>query len=285
MNSNYLAQRLVNEGKIAVSSLRPLLKDIRDRDPQLPLMALKMHMLTGEQLLTVDTSSSSAFGKDVLQKNLLTNDQLQRLHRQMPGESLRFAQSLIDNKVMDYPSVEREFDAYEADVADPIDKVIATVGATLSREEREIYGSYVKLLMDQLIDFLHTPVVIDPQPFAQTAELFDGLVYEVSQHIAGDVSFVGGLVAKEAAFIELSARYSQEDLTAVDDLAIDSLEEFLNVINGLFCIQLAGRNQEAELGLPRWNKNIVPHGNNQLLLNIYADFGTFVAVLAADEFM
>ena len=173
----------------------------------------------------------------------------------------------------------------EVAVADPIDETIAKAGAALSRDEREVYGSYVKLLMDQLVDFLHTPIVIDPQPFAQTAELFSSLVYEVSQRITRDVNFVGGLVANEKDFVELAARYSQEEITEVDDLAIDSLEEFLNVINGLFCIQLAGRNQEAELGLPRWNKNIVPHGSSQLLLNIYADFGTFVAVLAADEFM
>ena len=285
MNSNYLAQRLVNEGKVGVSDLEVLFRDIRGKDPQLPLMALKMHMVTGEELESVDTSSSTAFGKDALAKNLLTDEQLKRLRRQIPGESLRFAQALIDEKKMSYADIERAFADYDATVVDPLDIALEKVGGDLTREEREVYGSYIKLLMDQLVDFLHTPVVIDPEPYKIEEKFFDGLVYEVSQRITGDVNFVGGIVAAESNFVELAARYSQEDLTEVDELALDSLEEFLNVINGLFCIQLAGRNQEAELGLPRWNKNVVPHGSNQLLLKIYADFGSFVAVLSADEFM
>ena len=285
MNSNYLAQRLINEGRLSVAELPRLFKDIRDKDPQLPLMALKMKMVTGKQLMDVDTSSSAAFGKDAIQKNLLTEEQLQRLHHQIPGETLRFAQALIDEQLMDFVEVEKEFADYEAAVVDPIDAVIAKTGESLSRDEREIYASYMQLFMDSLVDFLHTPVVIDPVPFVIEAHYFNGLVYEVSQRITGDVNFVGGLMAKETAFLELAARYSQEELTEVDDLAIDSLEEFLNVINGLFCIQLAGRNKEAELGLPRWGKNVSPHGSSQLLLKIYADFGTFAAILSADEFM
>ena len=285
MNSNYLAQRLVNEGRLTVADLRSLLTNIRGKDPQLPLMALRLKLVTGEQLEQFDTTSSEAFGKEALQKNLLTADELNRLHRQIPGETLRFAQALIDSKFMTFTDIEREFADYDAAVLDPVDAAVAKAGTDLAHDERDLYSAYVRLMMDSLLDFLHTPVVIDPVPFTSEAELFRDLVYEVSQRITGDINFVGGLMAKEPCFVELAARYSKEDITEVDELAIDSLEEFLNVINGLFCIQLAGRNKEAELGLPRWNKNIVPHGSNQLLLNIYADFGNFIAVLSADEFM
>ena len=284
MNSHYLAQYLVNEGKIATSDAAKLLEDIKDKDPQLPVMSLKMKMLDGKTLMSLDTSSSGNFGKDALQKNLLSEDQLQKLHRQIPGETMRFAQALLDYGLMNFDDVEKAFAAYD-EATDPVKVAVSLAGGDELAYENDLYGSYMKLFMDSLVDFMHTPVIIEPSRFSLSENYFSGTVYEVSQRIMGDITMVGGLVAKEPTFIRLAARYSQEDLTEADDLAIDSMEEFFNVINGLFCIQLAERNRETELGLPRWNKNIMPHGSQQLILNIHVDFGSFVVVLASDEFM
>lgn len=285
MNSHYLAQHLVNAGKLTVPEVESLLKEIKDKDPQLPLIALRLKMLSGDALAELDTSSSAAFGKSALEKGVLTNEELKKLHRQIAGETLRFAQVLLDEKRMSFGEIEQAFADYDEAKDCPVVSVVEKAGAESLSLEEGLYGDYMKLFMDSLTDFLHTPVIIDPKPATPDAVDFSSDVYEVSQRIMGDVSLVGGMMANEAAFLELARRYSQEDLTSVDDLAIDSMEEFFNVINGLFCINLAGKNKEAELGLPRWKKNVVPKGNQQLLLRICTDFGSFVAVLASDEFM
>ena len=60
----------------------------------------------------------------------------------------------------------------------------------------------------------------------------------VSQRMSGDVSMVGGILAEDKVFLELARRYSHEKLDSVDLLAIDCVGEFLNVMTGLFAVEL-----------------------------------------------
>ena len=94
-----------------------------------------------------------------------------------------------------------------------------------------------------------------------------------------------GLIAIDDVFLELAKRYSQEELPEIDELAVDSVEEFLNVVNGLFTIHLAKEKLTAELGLPKSGENVQPTGRDQLRLKVITAFGSFEAVLSADEFI
>ena len=276
MNSNYLAQHLMNEGRLDKSQIRDLLRDIRGKDVQLPLRALKMNMISGDKLMSLDTDYFES------EETWLTEDQLRMLKTQLPGETMRFAQALIDEKVMNFSQLEELLNKYDDDTLRPVETAVRRACGDDLPLEASLYADYMRLFTDSLIDFLHTPVIIDPVPYILPEDI--GLVYEVSQRIGGDISLVGGMLAREEEFIRVAARYSGEDLTDINELTIDSMEEFFNVINGLFCIQLAGQNKETELDLPRHGKNIRPRGSQQLLLHILADFGTFIAVLSADEF-
>jgi len=57
------------------------------------------------------------------------------------------------------------------------------------------------------------------------------------------------------------------------------------VVNGLFTIQLAKEKITAELGLPASGENIQPDGKEQLRLRVITAFGSFEAVLSAEEFI
>ena len=57
------------------------------------------------------------------------------------------------------------------------------------------------------------------------------------------------------------------------------------MVNGLFTIQLAKEKLTAELGLPKSGENVQPFGNEQLRLRFITAFGSFEAVLSAEEFI
>jgi len=149
-------------------------------------------------------------------------------------------------------------------------------------EELEMYSDYMELFLDSMNKFMHTEAVVSPVLAEASVE---GEARASSQRIGGDVSLVTGLVASDPVFLELARRYSEEDLAEIDELAVDSLEEFLNVINGIFTIDLARKKVDAELGLPRSGENVQPHSSRQLCLRIYTAFGSFRVVLAVDEFI
>ena len=148
-------------------------------------------------------------------------------------------------------------------------------------EELGLYSDYMELFLDSMNKFMHTEAVVSP---VLAEDYVEGEGRASSQGIGGDISLVTGLVARDPVFLELARRYSEEDLTEIDELAVDSLEEFLNVINGIFTVDLARRKINAELGLPRSGEDVQPHGSRQLCLRIYTAFGSFRVVLAVDEF-
>lgn len=172
----------------------------------------------------------------------------------------------------------------EMEEGNPVSKAVRKATGKELLMECDAYSSYMELFMESLLQFLEAPAVVDPTWIA-SSEL-EGIYCAVSQRMEGDACIVAGIMAEDDAFVELAERYSGEDVDSPEDeLAIDSLQEFLNVVNGLYCVDTASASKEIDLGVPRWGKVESPQGNHQLLLRIYTDFGSFYVVLAADEFI
>ena len=189
---------------------------------------------------------------------------------------------LLEQKSFD--AVEEQADSLSASEENPVKAAVMKAAGDELQMEAETYGEYMALFMGSLMEFLDAPAVVDPVPVPpdESCETF----YAVSQRMDGDLSVVSGIMAEEREFVELASRYSQEKITGAEsELAIDSLEEFLNVVNGVFSIQAAERGQEIDLEVPRYDKLMNPEGHQQLLLRIYVDFGIFYVVLSSDEFM
>lgn len=148
-------------------------------------------------------------------------------------------------------------------------------------DELNIYTKYVELFIEKMDELTHTISVVEQSP-VMTEEPLPS--YAVSIRVNGDIDFVGGVIASEPVFLEMARRYSGEELDQVDEMAVDCCKEFLNVVLGFFCIEMARRDLEGELHPPRWQKNVIPKGSRQLRLRTYTSFGSFQIVLAVDEF-
>lgn len=144
----------------------------------------------------------------------------------------------------------------------------------------EWYSRYVELFIEKLRDMMHTEAVVAQLP---SIEEEPAPAHAVFLRIEGDISFVSGLAARDVVFLELARRYSGEPLDTVDEMAVDSLQEFLNVVNGLFCIELANSGMEGALSLPHWSRNVRVQGAKRLCLRIYTSFGSFQLILSADD--
>ena len=77
---------------------------------------------------------------------------------------------------------------------------------------------------------------------------------------------------------------NREEIDDADEMAEDSISEFLNVVNGLFVVDLGKRDLDLDLETPRVRKNKHPMGSRQLQLCVDTGFGSFELVMAADEF-
>ena len=110
--------------------------------------------------------------------------------------------------------------------------------------ETRYYADFVELFVASLERFLHLSCVLSPVPVSQEELAERHHVWGVAQHITGDVSMVDGILAKEPVFLALASKYAGFDLTEMDEDAIDALEEFINVVNGLYIVELANHKME-----------------------------------------
>lgn len=151
----------------------------------------------------------------------------------------------------------------------------------ISNKEQLAYTRYVDLFVEKLQQLAHTSTGQVTEECCRISEPN----YAVSLCMDGDIQFVSGFIAEEPVFLELAHRYSEMPLAEIDELAADSMMEFLNVVHGLFAIALAEEHVDCELQLARWAKNVVPQGSNQHLVTLHTDCGVLQIVMATDEFI
>ncbi len=278
-NSLYFAQYLLNTGVIKTEEIQELLAKSLEAKPSLALMALREGMVTGQQLASLDVAAD--FAGQALGKNLLTAEQIETLNQLVPNDSLRFAQVLLDEGRVDCLRLEQLFTDSEAS-SDIIRASVRQLAGESLKAEAEAYGDFAEIFMRSFIRFMDTPAVIDNrEPILGDSNQS----HIVSQRLIGDLSMTTGIVTADAMFIEMARRYSHEDITEIDELAADSLTEFLNVVNGLFAVDMARQDRDVDLEAPKIEANLLPVGNHQLLLRVYTAVGSFVLVIASDEFV
>ena len=151
--------------------------------------------------------------------------------------------------------------------------------------ETRYYADFVELFVASLDRFLHLSAIISPMPVPSEELAERHKLWGVSQHITGDVSIVDGILAKEPVFLALASKYAGFELTQMDEDTVDALEEFINVVNGLYIVELANHKMEPDLEYPRAAENVIPHGSQQLALRVYTEVGSFLLVLSTDAFL
>lgn len=281
MNSHYFAQYLLNEGVLSGEEERSVLRQAVAVNPGLPVLAMCKGLVKAKQLADVADDENAA--AKMLEKGLLTDSQVSNLKQSVVSESMRFAQALLNAGMMNYESLEENFKKYSMSLEHPLETAVKKIAGERLEEELAYYEEYATVFMHSLVRFMDTPAVINTEVQA-TNFAEEKLTYAVSQRLSGDVSLAICVVAAEEVFLKMAKRYSHEDFVEVDDLVLDSVTEFLNVLNGLYIIDLAKKELDVDLEIPKIFKNIQPSSNNQLILPVETCFGSLYVVLATDEF-
>ena len=284
MNNGYFAQYLLNEGKVGQRDIPALLKKTAEHKADAPVTALRKGMLSAEQIASIKSDvSGDEFLREAGKNGLLSAVQMEELRSAVRDDDLAFAQALLDENMVTFTELSDLFKAYDALEISPVRTAVKKRALESGLEmEADRYGAFSELFVHSLKRFMDTTVVVNTsEPIQESAELS----HIVSQRLIGGVSMVTGVYAKDEVFLEMARRYSHEDIHEVDALAVDCICEFLNVVNGLFAVDMARDDMEIDLDMPRVQENSVPEGNFQLVLVVDTGFGEFSLVLAGDEFV
>jgi hypothetical protein len=295
MINQYFGQYLFNKGILTAKQLFDVLAHERSVRVKLGVLAINAEVMTAiqvEKIHQLQRHKDKLFGELAIENGYLTHAQLEELLEGQRHCQISLSQAIIDQGYLNLTQLEQALTDYRQenrisndqwqqalDVVDytQIARLFLDLKAAGALEE--VYYDYIGLLMRNVMRFLNEyPVVDESRPF-------DGLVnnWLISQYINGAVSLFTGLAMDDATLLAMARGYSGEELSVLDEVAKDSVAEFLNVVNGVFCVNAS--NQGANLNLePR---TIVQCSEltleNSYCIPVKLPFGTVNLILAAGK--
>jgi hypothetical protein len=291
MLNQYFGQYLLNKGILNHIQLREVLQSEQSVKVKLGVLAVNTGLMTAAQVEEVHNLQwvkDQKFGELAIQQGYLTSAQVDQLLESQQEGHLTIMQAITDKGYMTLVAVEKALIDFREEYGitgglhdtDNEDEVIKKlVDFSAAGDKADLLYNYVGLIRRNVVRFLNdTPII-----FTQLTEHEQTSRWLASQQIIGDISLATGLFMDESVLLEIASRFYGEALPEVVELALDSVGEFLNVHNGVFCSLLSDAGIMVDLQPP-----FVMQSNKSFELSNYCvtvgtSFGKFEIVLSLKE--
>ncbi|MGN1090260.1 MAG: chemotaxis protein CheX [Huintestinicola sp.] len=220
---------------------------------KLGVLAINAGYMTAEQVDMVHAAQQrmdKRIGDIACEMGFLTEDKVMELLKTQGAAHLQLGQALVDSGAMTNAQFADALNSYKAensltdvDFADEsgtkINDIIANFYRFDSEENGELITEYVTLLFKNIIRFIgddFTPLAPERLPSAEVS-------IAAVQKTSGAFTCSTVFEAVEQGYIGFASRYAGETLTEADEMADASCGEFLNLHNGLFCVNVSNEKQ------------------------------------------
>ncbi|VBB08997.1 Hypothetical protein LUCI_4283 [Lucifera butyrica] len=254
MFNQYFGQYLLNKELLTVEQLRDILNRERSIRPRLGLLAMDSGLMTAaqvEQVHSLQHVMDKKFGEIAVEKGFLTVQQLEELLLAQENRRLTISQAIIDSGYLSLSQLETALENYKRETGltgcrqdaqyEDWDAMVRTsLNFSATGASAGLLYDYVALLLRIIPRTFGEEPVIAPLKAPVKGRLF-------SQTMTGNITLSTGLVMDNTLLLELSRYYSGETIPTVNELALDSIAEFLNETNGIFTVNMSERNLELNL--------------------------------------
>lgn len=259
MFSQFFGQYLLNKGLLTTAQLSECLALEQSVRVKLGVLAMNAGVLTADQVEEIhelQRSRDKRFGEIAIEKEYLTVEQLDELLGKQSSKQLSLSQAILDQGYLNLAELESAMASYNQENKLASDKDGAQVDSAMlegilqfagAGEDKALFLNYTALFMRNMIRFL------DEVPIAGAETVLGEVApsdWVATQVISCKSDMITGLILKEDSLLEIARRYSQEPLSTVDELAQDSIAEFLNLVNGIFCVNASDQGVDLDLHFP-----------------------------------
>lgn len=237
----------------------------RSARPMLGVLAINAGLMNAAQVEAVHEQQKrqdKRFGELAVAAGYITMAQLEDLLQLQHQRHVHLSQAIIDCGYMSLSELETALQQYreESGLTPEAWQLLHTMdyeGISKALLQFDlpgaaVYHDYMALLQRNMVRFLQAEPVLAPNgPVTVTAGR-----YVVHQIMEGEGGLAVGLAMDDTVLLAIASQYSGETLTVVDELAVDSVMEFLNVVNGIFCVNASAQGLELELTLQRAGQTV-----------------------------
>ena len=248
------------------------------------LAIMKGYMTANEvdNVIISQTHNDCRFGDLAVREGYLTQEQVDELVKTQYPDFLLLGQTLVEEGyitntqletlIADYESENELTDLdYSNEKQDDLDRILANFFHSTDVAADEYNASYMRLLFNDLTRFIgddFTPLCFNPCKEYPVN-------YCVSQTIHGDLSAKVYLDMPETTCISFASRYVNEEFTEFDEYVQASLEDFLNLHNGLYNVNISNTlGKELTLEAPEVvSDELIELSGSSYLLQVMYPFG------------
>lgn len=199
-----------------------------------------------DRIIVLQTHCDKRFGELAISEGYMTELQVAELLSQQQPDFLLLGQILVEDKILDNEQLqdliidyqsENELDTfdYSSETVAAIDCMIEKffVLAERSLSQQEI--TFFRLLLNNLIRFIGDDfTLVDPSLCHEYPTN-----YCISQRTSGNFSICTYVDMTETTCIDFASRYVKDTFTEFDEYVRASVEDFLNLNNGLFLVNMS----------------------------------------------
>lgn len=261
---------------------------------KLGTLAMYHNLMTANEIddiVIAQTHEDKHFGELAIERHYLTEQQVNELLSEQSPEYLLLGQILIEegiitntqleDLIIDYESEHEIYDLdLQIDQKEQVTRLIRHYFKLEVMENSELYESYLTLLFNNLIRFIGadftplTPIRCNEFPTQ----------FSIVQNITGKYNISSVIDMDRTMAIEFASRYAMDSFDAFDEYVQASLEDFLNLHNGLFTVNMSNNYSiELQLSPPETHEKDLlefQHDTVSYMFPVLYPFGTLNIVLS-----
>lgn len=294
MYTQFFGNYLLNKKVINSSQLLEAIQSKATTHVKLGTLAIYAGLMTAaevENLHILQTHVDKKIGQLAVEEGYLTEAEVEQLSETQSQDYLVLGQILIDQGYITTAEFEELLIEYQSlyelddlelhdEQKDVVDALVEKFSNTDGIEMSERCLQYLTLFFNDLIRFVGD----DFTPMGLHVFTEHATEYCVSQTMEGAVSVFTAIDMEESAAIAFAARYMGEDIEAFGELVPASMEDFLNMHNGLYMVNMSNAyGMELELKmLERQDQTILSGTPEFYFIPILFPFGMLNLLLAAE---
>lgn len=286
MYTQFFGNYLLNKNVITQEQLLAALDKQATTRVKIGALAIHAGYMTAsevEQIFIMQTHQDKRFGELAIEKGYLSQKQLDELLDLQLPDYIILGQILADQGILTPVQLERHITDYRSEYEildldlnseqkDMVEHLLENINFEESALQKEYVIDYLLLLFNNLIRFIgndYTPLNILKLSEIPTAHC-------VTQDMGCPIFHVSSaLDTDEATAIAFASRYAHDEFSEFDEFVRASMEDFVNLHNGLFLVNMSN-NYSIEMTLqpPIYSENkILETSNTTYLFPILFPFG------------
>ena len=295
MYAQFFGSYILSKNAVTPQQLTEAISHLSDSHIRVGTLAMHKGYMTAKEVDEVcflQTREDKHFGQIALERNYLFEDQLNELLKSQSPDYLLLGQNLVDMGALTNSQLETLLVGYQNDnkidestsnddIPEKPTNLVKNFFYQAGKQVSENLITYMNLLFNNLVRFIGgdftplTPVFISEYDTN----------YAITQRLTGVLPIHTCIDMESEAAVEFASRYAQMKFDRFDEYVKASLEDFLNLHNGLFSVNMSNTySTEAELAPPEYiDHESIQLSEDAFVVPVIYPFGTVYLILSPDK--